>query len=189
MNNNLMVMLVFLTISCDNDNSKTQQDIAFNDSNTIVMATKIETSNNSAVHENPYKAVYWIQPLQNNEYELIVDIKLFDGAYFVSPNAKRDFSGKFTIQIEDSKELEIVSDLLETPQSVEEFDEHPFVNGLVNWVRVDTRYKQKMKPTTTQEFSVKGFIQFTIEPRCTLENIPIIIKNKDEKIWVELFGC
>ena len=137
----------------------------------------------------PYVIKFDMKPLQTGVYDLVIDMQLHNDAYFVSPNAKRDFSGKFTVHINDAVQLKILSGLIETPRSVEEYDEHPFVNGFVNWVRVDTKYNQQIQRTTDDDFQVMGYVQFTIEPRCSLEKIPFIIKYKEGKMVAELFQC
>ena len=40
-----------------------------------------------------------------------------------------------------------------------------------------------------EDFDVRGTIQFTIEPRCTLEKIPVIIKRQEGTVKFEVFGC
>lgn len=79
--------------------------------------------------------------------------------------------------------------LIETPPSVEEYDPHPFVNGYVNWVRENTSYQQQIKRLSDGTFVVKGFVQFTIEPRCTLEKIPFFIKYNQSDMRVEVARC
>ncbi len=66
---------------------------------------------------------------------------------------------------------------------------HPFTNGTVNWVRVNTNYKQQLEVATQVDFQVFGYIQFTIEPRCSLEKIPFIIKKENGKLKFELDNC
>ena len=39
----------------------------------------------------PYDIYIKLQPHENNIYDLVVDMRLYNGAHFVSPNAKRDF--------------------------------------------------------------------------------------------------
>ncbi len=123
----------------------------------------------------PYDINFKLQPLENDICDFIIDMRLYNGAHFVSPNAKRDFSGKFKIILEENNKLEFLDKLSESPLSVEENDPHPYVDGKVNWIRQNTTYAQKIKFKTDKDFFVKGSIQFTIEPRCTLEQIPFTI--------------
>ena len=137
----------------------------------------------------PYEVSLQMARVESNQYELIVGMQLFNGAYFVSPNSKRDFKGKFSLRLRDSKAIEPLYKLEERPLSIEVYDPHPFVDGPVNWVRANTTYIQRLVRHTEANFEVLGEIQFTIEPRCTLEKIPIIILYKDGEMHVELFQC
>ena len=137
----------------------------------------------------PYEVSLQMARVESDQYELIVGMQLFHGAYFVSPNSKRDFKGKFSIRLRDSEAIEPLYKLDERPLSVEEYDPHPFVDGPVNWVRSNTTYIQRLSRHSEANFEVLGEIQFTIEPRCTLEKIPIIIIYKDDEMRVELFQC
>lgn len=186
----LIICLCFISVmSCKTDNSQTKNAIASIDLQVPKLESvmnPIETPFNT---KEPYKLKLNLKKYENNAYDLDISMELYNDAHFVSPNAKRDFKGKFTVFIEDNDNIERTSKLLETPLSVEEYDSHPFTNGLVNWVRVNTTYKQKIKRTTGETFEVMGYIQFTIEPRCTLEKIPFIIKYKNDEMKFEVFQC
>lgn len=106
-------------------------------------------------------------------------------AYFVSPNAKRDFSGKFTIVVNDPK-IVTKGTITETPLSKEELDKG---EGLVNFVRGNTHYKQTLKILSNENFEVMGYVQFTIEPRCTMEKVPFILSYVDGKLILRADGC
>ena len=138
---------------------------------------------------SPYTLDYKITKKTANTFELEIDMDLNGNAHFVSPNSKIAYKGRFTLDINVDENIELVGDLIETPLSKEEIDNHPFVRGPINWVRVDTNYKQQLKLNTDEDFFVIGFIQFTIEPRCTLERIPIKIEYKNGKMMVERFEC
>lgn len=124
-----------------------------------------------------------------SKHDLIIDMRLKNGGFFVSPNAVRHFSGKFTVAIEDNEAFDLLGSINESPLSVEEIDSHPYVNGAINWVKESTIYTQKIKLKTVEDFEVKGYIQFTIEPACTLEKIPFIIKKNKGELKFDLLGC
>jgi hypothetical protein len=176
-------------MSCNSKKSQTQNEIA---SNANIASRPIATKSvisGPLTNSEPYTIAFHTDQLPNDVYEFVVKMKLHNGSYYVSPNAKRDFKGKFTIFLDDSNKLKPITELVETPLSVEEYDPHPFVNGIVNWVRVNTIYTQQLQVTSKENFQLKGMIQFTIEPRCTLEKIPIIFKYYNGKMRVELFQC
>ena len=137
----------------------------------------------------PYTLEYKIDKKDDTIFELVLNMDLNGNAHFVSPNSKIAYKGRFTLDINTDENIELVGNLIENPLSKEEIDNHPFVRGPINWVRVDTNYKQKLKVNTEEDFFVIGFIQFTIEPRCTLERIPIKLEYKNGKMIVEKFEC
>lgn len=192
----LAALILMIGMSCNSNKDQQEDTLAIAVDPTDVVTVELdseenpyEIKNNPNDHLRPYEVKFGMEQIGENLYDFVVDMKLNDGAHFVSPNAKRDFSGKFTMQFDENQQLELTSDLLETPLSKEEIDPHPFVNGTVNWVRENTKYNQRLRRTAEEKFEVKGFIQFTIEPRCTLEKVPFIIKYGEGEMRAEFFGC
>ncbi len=149
----------------------------------------IKDRNLNQQKEDPYQVKFSLEKQSETGYNLIVAMQLNEGAHYISPNSRRTFTGKFKLFI-DSKEYLLVDNfLLEDPASVEIYDNHPFVDGYVNWVAQDTQYKKLIHVKTKDDFNVYGFIQFTIEPRCSLEKIPFIIKQRHGKLVVEINVC
>src|SRR5690606_19958876 len=139
---------------------------------------------------SPYHLAIKVETTEAGTKQLSLFITLKGNAYFVSPHATEDFKGKFSLTIEDSNKLTMTDDIIEIPRSVEEMDTHPFVNGKVNWVRENTLYKQNLKTLTKEDFEVTGFIKFSIEPRCTYEEIPFKITQTSGVLQVKLVrGC
>lgn len=136
-----------------------------------------------------YEVKFSLEKLNDNSYNIVVKMFLHNNSYYVSPYSRRDFKGKFKLNITPNNNLTIDNFLIESPQSQEEYDSHPFVNGLVNWVRVNTSYKKQLFINTKENFITNGFIQFTIEPKCTLEKIPFMITQKNGNLSIELGGC
>jgi hypothetical protein len=159
----------------------------------ITQVTKPEQNNKLVygpkIPANPYELKLDKHKLSNDTYHLEIKMFLYNDAFYVSPNAKRNFSGKFTFFVANNNFFTLKDNLIETPLSKEEYDSHPFVDGNVNWVRVNTTYKQKLEISTTEDFEVRGYIQFTIEPRCTLEKIPVFIKYEKGKLNFEIDKC
>lgn len=183
MKNAITFLLLLLFISCNTDNSEpnTKNDIAFN--------TQPLSVEKTFPIEEPYTIKFLLETTENNETYLIIDMELRNDSHYVSPNAKRDFLGKFTVALKNNEYFSLEGDLIETPRSVEEIDPHPFVNGTVNWVRVNTTYRQKINIKTQEDFEVIGTVQFTIEPRCTLEKVEYIIKSRSGNVYFEKYMC
>lgn len=139
--------------------------------------------------EKPYAIDFSLAQQSVTGYTLHVSVSLKDGAHYISPNSRGTYKGKFQLFIAGKQHLAVDRFLIEQPASKEIYDSHPFVNGYVNWVAVDTQYSQQLNVLSTADFNVFGYVQFTIEPRCTLEKIPFIIKQRNGKLVVELDVC
>lgn len=189
MNRFLIVSVLALSVSCSNTNKETPEQAINTAPNTEIAAIYPATNPNNVWEGKDYTLHVNMIPASNGVYTLQLRMELYNGAHFISPNAVRDFKGKFTINIEDSEQLETRSKILETPLSIEELDPHPFVDGTVNWVRTNTTYTQDFKATTTDYFYVEGFATFTIEPACTLEKIRFFIKNNQGELYAEIARC
>ena len=138
--------------------------------------------------KKPYELSFAIEEIEGSEYNLVVNMELFGGSFYVSPHSNRDFKGKFRVELADYKEL-LLGDFEETPRSKEVIDPHHFVDGPVNWVQEDTKYEYKLTRTSDEDFEVGGKIIFTIEPKCTLEVIGIIIKYRSGVLIIEALEC
>lgn len=160
-------------------------------SNEIVATLNIENSLKADFprpNEAPYNIMFNIETTDNNSF-LVISMELNNDSFFVSPNAKRDFKGKFYMDLGSYTDIDFDGAIIETPLSVEEVDSHPFVNGTVNWVRENTTYKQALKFKSKGDFEVFGRVRFTIEPRCTLEEIPFGITSKNGVLKITSPKC
>jgi hypothetical protein len=189
MKNLIMFLGFIIIISCKTDHSKTQLAIASIDTQVQKLEVPVDPVESPSSSSNPYNIKLDSHKLDNDTYDLEIRMELNDGAHFVSPNSKGNYTGIFTVVIDENDKIERSASILETPLSVEEFDPHPFTNGYINWVRINTTYKQEIKRNKDGDFEVRGHIQFTIEPRCSLEKIPFIIKYKNGEMKFEVFGC
>ncbi|MDR6969240.1 hypothetical protein J2X31_003267 [Flavobacterium arsenatis] len=186
MNNSLFYGLVLLSFNynCTNVNSQEFAENTIMQDSIYVEPTHF--SDDLVRDDALYTTLIRVDQRQNNEYVLSVQMNLKKDAYFISPNAKRDFSGKFTIVLLDSDKIATNGAITETPLSKEELDKG---EGLVNFVRKNTHYKQTLKVISDEDFEINGYLQFTIEPRCTLEKIPFILSYKNGKLSLKMDGC
>lgn len=135
--------------------------------------------------DEPYKLGFRVAEVEDRKFSLILTMDLVEGAFFVSPNCERDFLGKFRIEMDQNDKLVFDSKITETPLSKAVVDLHPFINGEVNWVTEDTKYEYSLLLSTKEDFKVSGFVVFTIEPKCTLEEIPFDLVYADGKLTVQ----
>jgi hypothetical protein len=131
-----------------------------------------------------YTAIIRIDKQSDKEHLLSIQMNLKKDGYFVSPTEPGSFTGKFTIVLTEPQHLQTNGAIIETPLS--KVDEN---QGFVKWVRQNTHYKQSLKVLTKENFEVYGYIQFTIEPRCSLEKIPFILSYVDGKLSLKRDGC
>ena len=150
----------------------------------VVNILKPETSNGFTVKNQDYTLHFDVENMIGQKPTLVIFIELHNGSHYISPFAKRDFKGKFYMDLGSYNYLDFDGDIIETPPSFEEFDSHPFVAGNVNWVWVNTTYTQALKVLSEDDFEVFGRLRFTIEPRCTMEEIPFAISYKDGEMKI-----
>lgn len=189
MKNVILFFCLFIAISCKIDPSK-------NKPNTENVSAQIPESelNSLPIYgphlpSEPYELILDVHKLSNGIYDLEIQMLLYNNAYYASPNAKGDLSGKFAFFVKNNDSFILKNNLIETPLSNKKYDSSTNDKGLTSWIGVDTSYKQKLEITTTEDFEINGFIQFTIEPRCTLEKIPVIIKCKNGVVKFEINNC
>lgn len=186
MNHNLIYFLLILLFNCS-CTSVNSQETASN-TNELDSINMMPTHfNDDVIHvDQLYTSIIRVDEVIKNEYRLSVQMNLKNGSYFISPNEKGDFTGKFIINITDPEKILVDEAIIETPLSKGELNNH---GSLVNWVRENTNYKKTLKVLSNDDFEVSGYIQFTIEPRCTLEKIPFILSNTNGKLSIRIDGC
>lgn len=186
MNHNLIYFLLILLFNCSCTSVNSQE--------TASNTNELDSINMMPTHFNDdvinvdqlYTSIIRVDEVIKNEYRLSVQMNLKNDSYFASPNEIENFTGKFTIVLEKSEKLSTIGTIIETPLSKGELNNH---GSLVNWVRKNTNYKQTLKVLSNDNFEVSGYVQFTIEPRCTLEKIPFILSNTNGKLSIRIDGC
>ena len=182
MNNYLVYVLVYFFMTFNTEKIQSQEAIPTTTSAVRVSAPTY-FSDDLVYNDELYTVVLRVDKQKNGEHLMTIQMQLKKNSYFVSPNTKMDFSGRFKIVWDNADYLKTNNFLIETPLSVEEF------NRPVNLVRVDTTYKQLLKVLSSKDFEVSGHLQFTIEPRCTLEKVPFRLSYKKGKLSVKMDGC
>lgn len=192
MNRIIIYTFILLFISCSTNNHEAVKDKSIAISSTAVNLplNPYETISFKEPYNphSPYHLDLKIENTETDSKELVLFITLKGDAHFVSPNAKKDFKGKFSMTLNENSHIETQGKLIEIPLSVEENNTHHLTNGSVNWVRENTTYKQKFIVLNKEDFEVSGLIRFTIEPRCSLEEIPIILNQKSGKLTARIAG-
>lgn len=179
----LLLLLLVLSFNCANDNHQT---------NTINEIDKIEVykaNDGFTINDTLYKLHFQIEETKENKNNLVVSIELYNNSYYISPTEKKEFKGKFTIDLGSYDKLTFNENIIETPRSVGKLSPNTYVEGSVNWVKENTTYKQPLKVLSQDDFEVFGRVIFTIEPRCTLEEIPFSISYHSGKMTIKYPKC
>lgn len=166
------IQTIFVLLLASLTFSKSQQQIEKSQEITAIVTSEI--SNDFTINDKDYTLNFSLKKVSDQKATLIIAIKLHNAAYYISPFSKRESKGKFYMDFGSYTNLNFEDDIIETPRSIEDF-----ANGYVNWVRVNTTYKQTLNILSKDDFEVFGRVKFTIEPRCTLEEIPFGISYQD----------
>lgn len=146
------------------------------------------TDRNAAL-EHPYDIGFRLEKTGADTYALITTVELHGGSFYVSPHARGDFKGKFRVEVAHNDHVSLADDFIEDPRSTPVIDLHPFIEGEVNWVNVDTRYEHRLTISSTDDFEVGGKYLFVIEPKCTLEQVPFLIRQRSGVLTIEKWKC
>jgi hypothetical protein len=134
---------------------------------------------------HPYDVDFKVEKAEDGQFKLVTSMKLYGGSFFVSPHSTTDFKGRFSVEVAPNDDLSIGTEFLETPRTQTVTDPHRFVNGPVNWVTADTRYNHPLNLNTDKDFMIGGKLIFVIEPKCTLEEVPVMFKYENGVLTVE----
>jgi hypothetical protein len=138
---------------------------------------------------HPYDVDFKVEKAEDGQFKLVTSMKLYGGSFFVSPHSTTDFKGRFCVEVAPNDDLSIGTEFLETPPTQTVTDPHRFVNGPVNWVTEDTKYDHPLKLNTDKDFMIGGKLIFVIEPKCTLEEVPVMFKYENGVLTVEKWEC
>ena len=191
MRNIITLILLSATVSCAQKEYSQEQTLPPYDPDIPVLKVSMYNSifDLDSVQNHPYDADFKVEQSDDGQYSLVTEMKLHGGSFFVSPTTDEGFKGKFRVEIAPNDDLLLGTGLTETPPTKTVIDPHRFVNGPVNWVTEDTRYEFPLELNTEDDFMIGGKLIFVIEPKCTLEHVPIMFKYKNGVLTVEPWEC
>lgn len=123
-----------------------------------------------------------LNEVAREEYRLVAELALSNGAYVVSPFSPDTVYGHFNLSLESNANLRFVNELYEFPHSRSERD--PILEGPVNFVRGDTRYSQTLESLTEDDFEVRGQAWFVLEPSCVPYEVAFAISQRDGELTI-----
>lgn len=141
--------------------------------------------------QNPFNVVFDLAQ-DADDYLMTITMQLEEGSYYASPHSNNDFLGLFNIELDQEVELVLMDEWIESPRSIEEFDELARCN--VNWVREETTYSNKVAINNPNDFKVGGTVSFVIEPSCNryevtfnlIQEAGVLRVEKDETVMANL---
>lgn len=182
MNRFIAIALLLLSTGCSNQSSELESEGEITPVHPLEFRPNL--ANGFSVEEiEPYELGVAIEQIQGNEYLLTFTMNLESGSYYVSPISPGDFSGIFALSFDEHSEIDIVGKMTEDPQSNDTID--VWAGGPVNLVQESTVHTQKVIIQSTKDFKIRGKLQFTIEPRCTLEENWFTIYEKNGIVGIE----
>jgi len=184
MNKTIALFCLLLSISCgaDKDSSINSNEDVKNDVLEIIEGQKLV--------DELFDIDFQIEKLENNQYNLVVTIELNSGSYIISPYSEDSTYGQFNISIADSGALILGDTLLETPNSIEEYDS--VLERTVKIVRQTTTYKQKISVDEQDDFEIPGLIWFVLEPICIPYEVGFVISYSSGEMQIKktrTIGC
>lgn len=106
MNNHLFYGLVILAFNYNCTNVNSQETIANVTSQDSVYVMPTHFKDDLVKVDELYNSIIRVDKQENDEYLITIDMHLKKNAYFVSPNAKGDFSGKFIIVLTEPSKIQ-----------------------------------------------------------------------------------
>jgi len=144
-------------------------------------------ANSFTVSDDLYDLELRVEQTDAKVYYLVATLDFHNDSYAASPLSNNDFTGLFTLDVADFPYIQLDDAIEETPRSVETTDRGN--NTPVNWLREKTTYRRILHINANEDFDAGGKATFTIEPRCTFENIPFMIKNRGGVLSIEKWEC
>ncbi|MEJ6736919.1 MAG: hypothetical protein QNK84_07765 [Flavobacteriales bacterium] len=175
----LALIVISTLISCGQASNELIQEPLITENIAPITVSEAEEVNKN---KDPYNITFDIEKTEKDEYNLVVNMMLFDGAYFLAPASDIMFRGRFDISLNETESIQLDSNYFEFPFPALESD--PFGNGPIMVQRANSTYKKKIIINTAEDFEISGLVVFTIEPKCTLEKIAYTISSKSGELTV-----
>ena len=159
-----------------------------NDYSTSFIPIDIADNESLIVTDPLYNLKIEVEKTDDN-FNLVFSVDLKKASYYVSPNTKEDYKGKFYMDFGSYKDVSFNGKLHE--KKLEKSPNRPFPKDKdsENNVFGNAIFTQKLTLKNTADFFVYGRIKFVIEPRCTMEIIPFMITFKDGEMIVTEAKC
>jgi hypothetical protein len=169
LNKSTFFLLILCTIiSCSSSNK----------SEKIIEDDKLKSNCNTPckVKAEPYEIDFKLNQTKDKSYSLAVSLMLNNGSYLMS-NESKNQKGHFRINYSENDFIFANDHLLEEPKSKKE--QNVWGPDTVQVIRENTIIKQQIFLKSDEDFEVSGYVQFVIEPKCTMEMIPFNLEKSN----------
>ncbi|WP_103070634.1 hypothetical protein [Aquimarina sediminis] len=124
----------------------------------------------------PYQIKLDIDSTNNNQYNLIISIDIYDKDFLESPHSNGKFVNNLTISIDKTKNLSSKGSNLELPMPSEQ--PYSLEGKQPNLVKRSSVYTQKLTINSHDDFEIAGLLRFIVEPNYTMENVKFVISQQ-----------
>lgn len=135
----------------------------------------------------PFEINFQVNEAANDGYLLQVNVDIIEGSFILSHYAGDEFSGRFLISLDDNEYLSLEPSPTETPAPEKEIYFWAD-NKEVKKLKGDVVIKQNLIVKSKDDFDVKGFVSFTVEPSCGFYKTNFIISRNSGEIQVKKIG-
>lgn len=147
--------------------------------------SKATVDDAASFFDNPYRLNLQLRAMKDKRYELMATVELDSACYFVSPYSSDTYKGYFKLNLNENEWLHLDSNFVESPRSVAKLDR--WQGGMSHFVEETTSYSYSFTVNSKDDFKVLGLVQFVIEPKCTLEEIPFSITMKEGELSIQKY--
>ncbi len=183
-------VLLVISSSCTNSQEQkvtTQEPLMVKNSQPITVKN-IQLKNSYTVKHKDYTLNFKVEKVAAKNAFLVMEIKLYNNSYYVSPHDTRGMKGKLMMDFGSYKDIEFSGKIIANPPfapnkviAPRTENNAPKYNEMKGAIKEDVTYKQPLIIKANGDFEVFGRVKFVIEPRCTLEEIPLKIIYKAGK--------
>ncbi len=154
----------------------------------LIVLVTICFVNCSSPHDQPreedqhFEVNFDLTQASNKKATLSFEIALDSGYYFVSPHSE-GFHQRLLFSIENTDKLLLQGELMEIPETHEEYDDLSEKQG--RFVRENTTYRQSMIIGTQNDFVVSGLIWLVVAPTYQPYEISFILSSRSGHLRIE----
>lgn len=145
-------------------------------------------NNNQLIFQNkrdvasPFDLKFDILNLEDGVFNILINVELDKGSYFISAHSKDSFYLPLSFHVEPSNFIDLVGHIQESPEAIETYDE--LIGKHVRFVRQNTIYTQKAIISRDTDFLLEGYVDLLLEPICIPYRASFELLNKEGTLGI-----